>query len=184
MALQDLTPQLRTRLSRMERAVGWFVILAIAILVFGFAYYAYHTAARKGWFLTKATYFTYTEEASGLKVGDPVTLMGSDAGQITSIVPMPADQFVYNVYIEFELKWPYFEYMWTEGSRAKVATADLLGKRVVQVTKGTGGYPTYIFNPLREVSIVEARSLPDIADWAMAEEIQSPDSTNLLAYPK
>jgi hypothetical protein len=184
MALQDLTPQLRTRLSRMERAVGWFVILAVAILVFGFAYYAYHTAARKGWFLTKAAYFTYTEEASGLKVGDPVTLMGSEAGQITSIVPMPADQFVYNVYIEFELKWPYFEYMWTEGSRAKVATADLLGKRVVQVTKGTGGYPTYIFNPLREVSVAEARSLPDLSDWAMAEEIQSPDSTNLIAYPK
>ena len=28
MALQDLTPQLRTRLSRMERAVGWFVSLS------------------------------------------------------------------------------------------------------------------------------------------------------------
>ncbi len=184
MALQDLTPQLRTRLSRMERAVGWFVILALAILVFGFGYYTYHIAQRKGWFLTKATFFTYTEEASGLKVGDPVTLMGSDAGEITAIVPMPADQFVYNIYIEFELKWPYFEYMWTEGSRAKVATADLLGKRVVQVTKGTGGYPTYTFHPLREVSMSEAQSLPDAADWAMAEEIQEPMGTNLLAYPK
>ena len=39
MALQDLTPQLRTRLSRMERAVGWFVALAMALLVFGFVYY-------------------------------------------------------------------------------------------------------------------------------------------------
>ena len=35
MALQDLTPQLRTRLSRMERAVGWFVALAVLLLVFG-----------------------------------------------------------------------------------------------------------------------------------------------------
>ena len=32
MGLQDLTPQLRTRLSRMERAVGWFVVLATALL--------------------------------------------------------------------------------------------------------------------------------------------------------
>ena len=39
MALQDLTPQLRTRLNRMERAVGWFVLLATALLIFGFAYY-------------------------------------------------------------------------------------------------------------------------------------------------
>ena len=76
MALQDLTPQLRTRLSRMERAVGWFVVLAMASLVFGFAYYAYHTAQRKGWFLTKAPYYTFTDSASGIKVGDPVMLMG------------------------------------------------------------------------------------------------------------
>ena len=33
MALQDLTPQLRTRLSRMERTVGWFVFLATALLL-------------------------------------------------------------------------------------------------------------------------------------------------------
>jgi hypothetical protein len=48
MALQDLTPQLRTRLSRMERAVGWFVVLATALLFFGFGYYVYETANRKG----------------------------------------------------------------------------------------------------------------------------------------
>ena len=34
MALQDLTPQLRTRLSRMERAVGWFVLFAVLLLGF------------------------------------------------------------------------------------------------------------------------------------------------------
>ena len=184
MALQDLTPQLRTRLSRMERAVGWFVILAMGLLIFGFVYYVYHTAERKGWFVLKAPYFTYTSEATGLKVGDPVTLMGFDAGEITAIVPMPAEQFVYNVYIEFELKWPNFEYMWTEGSRAKVATADLLGKRVLQVSKGTGGYPTYVFHPLREMSIAEAQSLPADTSWVMAEEIQSATGTNLLAKPK
>jgi glycerol-3-phosphate acyltransferase PlsY len=33
MALQDLTPQLRTRLNRMERAVGWFVLLAAVLLI-------------------------------------------------------------------------------------------------------------------------------------------------------
>src|SRR5206468_54504 len=124
MALQDLTPQLRTRLSRMERAVGWFVIIAVGLLLFGLGYYLYNTAERKGWFLTKAPFFTFADRGTGLKVGDPVRLMGFDAGQITEIKPMPADQFVYNVYIEFELKYPNYDYMWTEGSQAKVATAD------------------------------------------------------------
>ena len=49
MALQDLTPQLRTRLSRVERAVGWFVFLATLLLLFGFGYYLKHTAERRGW---------------------------------------------------------------------------------------------------------------------------------------
>ncbi len=63
MALQDLTPQLRTRLSRMERAVGIFVGLAAVLLLSGFFYYLYHTAVRKGWFLTKATYYTTLERS-------------------------------------------------------------------------------------------------------------------------
>ena len=44
MGLQDLTPQLRTRLSRMERAVGWFVVLATALLVFMAAALAVRTS--------------------------------------------------------------------------------------------------------------------------------------------
>ena len=149
MALQDLTPQLRTRLSRMERAVGWFVMLALTALAFGFGYYLYNTAQRKGWFLTKAPYFTFVQSAIGLKPGDPVKLMGFDAGSITKIEPMPGDQFDYNVYVEFVLKAPNYGYIWTEGSQAKIATADFLGKRVLEVSKGVGGYPTYVFGPLR-----------------------------------
>ncbi len=183
MALQDLTPQLRTRLSRMERAVGWFVALALALLVFGFAYYVYHTAERKGWFLTKAPYYTYTERASGLKVGDPVMLMGLTVGQITRMEPMSPDS-PYNICVEFEIKDPYYGYLWTEGSRAKVTTADLLGKRVLEVTKGTNGYPTYVFYPLREVSLEEARSLPDLSRWLLAQEVWDATGTNLVAKAK
>src|SRR5580658_945084 len=89
MPLQDLTPQLRTRLNRMERAVGWFVFLATALLLFGFGYYIYQKAQQKGWFLPKAKFLTYVNDASGLKVGDPVLLMGFQVGQITSIAAMP-----------------------------------------------------------------------------------------------
>ena len=184
MALQDLTPQLRTRLSRMERAVGWFVTLAMALLAFGFVYYVYHTAEKKGWLLTKATYYSYSDRATGLKVGDPVMLMGLAVGQITSLEPMPPDEFHHNIYVEFQIKAPYYGYLWTEGSRAKFAPADLLGNRVLEVTKGTGGYPTYVFYPLREVSIAEARSLTDSSHWLLAQEVWDQTGTNLVAKAK
>jgi ABC-type transporter Mla subunit MlaD len=171
MALQDLTPQLRTRLSRMERAVGWFVALATALLLFGFGYYIYKTAERKGWFKTRAPYFTLIDRATGLRVGDPVVLMGFDVGRITDVKPMPPADFQYNVYVEFEIIEPNYGYMWTVGSRAKVTTADLLGKRVLEVTKGTGGYPTYQFHPLRQVTVADARNLPEQNKWLTAEDI-------------
>ncbi len=183
MALQDLTPQLRTRLSRMERAVGWFVFLAVALLAFGFVYYVYNTAERKGWFKTKALYYTFTDGAQGLRVGDPVKLMGLDVGQITRIEPMPPENFQYNMYVEFAIKDPYYGYLWTEGSRAKVAIADLLGKRMLEVSKGTGGYPSYVFHPRRVMSLAEARSLPDPQRWLFGELIFDPNSTNVLGRP-
>jgi len=181
MALQDLTPQLRTRLSRMERAVGWFLMIALVLLVCGFVYYIYNTAERKGWFLTKAPYYTFVKSATGLKPGDPVMLMGFAAGSIVDIKPMPGDQFVYNVYVEFVLKDPNYGYIWTEGSRAKITTADLLGKRVLEVTKGTDGVPTYIFHPLQVVSLAQARDLPNYSAWALAEDIS--EGTNLIGKP-
>src|SRR6516225_8659730 len=180
MALQDLTPQLRTRLSRMEREVGWFVLLAAGLLVFGFAYYVYNTAERKGWFKIKATYYTYTEGASGLKEGDPVKLMGLDVGQITLIVPMPAEQFEHNMFVEFALKDPFYGYVWTKGSKAKVATADLLGKRVLEVSKGTGGHPTHIFWPQRLLSVGELESLPEWQKWLLGQDVYDASGTNLI----
>jgi len=179
MALQDLTPQLRTRLSRMERAVGWFVLLAAALLLLGFAYYVRSTAQRKGWFVTKASYFTFTDRATGLKVGDPVFLMGLEVGQITDLKPMPPYE-PYEIYVQFELKAPYFGYIWTEGSRAKVATADLLGKRVLEVTKGIQGAPTYIFHPLRDVALAEVGALPQFEAWRLAEDIYATNGLDLV----
>src|SRR5512137_37100 len=171
MALQDLTPQLRTRLSRMERAVGWFVLLATAMLMFGFGYYVYHTAQRKGWFLTKAPYFTFTDRATGLKVGDPVVMMGLEVGQITRMVPQPPEDIYYDIYVEFEIKAPFYGYLWSEGSRAKVNSADFLGKRQLEVTKGTNGCPTYLFHPIRRLPPAEARNLPDLERWKLGEDI-------------
>lgn len=179
MGLQDLTPQLRTRLSRMERAVGWFVLLAAALLVFGLGYYIQNTARREGWFKTRAPYFTFVNRATGLKPGDPVMLMGFEAGQITKVLPQPPNDFIYNVYVEFEIIEPNEGYLWTEGSRTKVES-DFLGKRVLEVTKGTGGYATYLFYPLHELTLAEAERLESPEKWELGTDVYDETETNLV----
>jgi ABC-type transporter Mla subunit MlaD len=145
MALQDLTPQLRTRLSRMERAVGGFVLLATVLLLFGFGYYLYNTAARKGWFIQKVPYMTSLANATGLKEGDPVVLMGFSVGEITRIEANgPFDP--YGVTVFFQVKKPYYGYVWSD-SVVKVANAGFLGSRSLEITKGVVGVPTVLENP-------------------------------------
>jgi ABC-type transporter Mla subunit MlaD len=178
MSLQDLTPQLRTRLSRVERAVGWFVLLATGLLIFGFVYYLLHTAERKGWFKRRATYYTMVDRATGLRVGDPVMLMGFEVGQITDVKPQPPWD-AYNVYLQFEVKEPGYGYLWTAGSYAKITTADLLGKRVLEVTKGTNGHATYLFYPMRRLTLAEARGLAHPDKWQLAEDVYAQE-TNLV----
>lgn len=147
MPVQDLTPQLRTRLSRVERAVGVFVIIATLLLLGGLAFYVYSTAQRKGWLLKKFNYHTFVDTATGIRVGQPVKMMGFDAGTITHIVPMDP-YFAYgNVYIQFEVREPYQGYIWDD-SRAKVIALGFLGERGIEVSKGGGSgrtnlHPTY-----------------------------------------
>src|SRR3954467_2389188 len=98
MAVQDLTPQLRTRLSRLEKVVGWFVTVATLLLVAGLTYYVISGAKSKGWFRTKAPYFTYLESGAGLKAGDKVLMMGFPIGEI-STVTAEAPEKNENVYV-------------------------------------------------------------------------------------
>ena len=58
---------------------------ATVLLLVGLAYYLYHLAERKGWFLVKAPYFTYLESGAGIRPGDAVRLMGFDVGKITHV---------------------------------------------------------------------------------------------------
>ena len=182
MALQDLTPQLRTRLSRMERAVGWFVFLAAALLLFGFGYYIYHTAERKGWFKIKAPFFTYVKTSSGLSVGDPVVLMGFPVGQITRIQPMPPRD-LHNVKVEFEVLDDSFRQLWTGGSYVKVNAADFLGKRQIEVTRGTNGYAIVVTQPVSIHTLEEAKKLMAAApgNWQLAQDVFDGKS-NLLFH--
>lgn len=139
MALHDLTPELRTRMRGVERLVGLFVSVAVLLLVCGFGYYLYHTAKRKGWFETKVTCFTYLRNATGLNVGDPVKMLGFNAGTISVIKPMKP--FFYQgselapVYVEFLIQGDNIGYVWDE-SYVNISTGDFLGKRGFELIPG------------------------------------------------
>jgi ABC-type transporter Mla subunit MlaD len=126
-----------------ERAVGLFVALAALLLLAGFAYYLHHTATRKGWFLQKVPYYVYLRDATGLKPGDPVKMMGFDIGHIMQVTPMPPTEWFvtnhYNVFVQFDVIEPNFGYIWTD-STVKINSSDFLGNRLIEVVKGqTGG---------------------------------------------
>ena len=134
MAVQDLTPQLRTRLSRLEKVVGWFVTVAVLLLLGGLAYYLHKVADTKGWFIIKAPYYVYLDTGAGIKPGDKVRLMGFDAGEIIHVKPERPDSGE-NVYVEFEMFGDNIGYVWDD-SLVKVKSAGLLGARYLEVTKG------------------------------------------------
>jgi ABC-type transporter Mla subunit MlaD len=182
MALQDLTPQLRTRLSRMEKTVGWFVFIATALLLFGFGYYLYHTAENKGWFKIKVQFHTYVQSSAGLNVGDKVYMMGFPVGEITLIKAMPPRD-LHNVRIEFQIVDPYFRYIWTGGSVVKVNAASFLGRQL-EVTRATNGYaicvtqPVTVFSNLDELA-QNVQAQP--GEWQLAQEVFD-QNTNLLFH--
>jgi ABC-type transporter Mla subunit MlaD len=190
MPLQDLTPQLRTRLSRVERAVGFFVGFAALLLLFGFICYLYHTAARKRWFVRKVPYYVYVRNASGLKVGDPVKMMGFDVGEISEVTPMPPEEWFvqnqYNVFVRFLIQPPNYGYIWTDSS-VKIAAADFLGNRVLEVIKGQTGKATVLETNGTIVEILSENfqdtyvkySPQDKGVWLMEVE-ESPAATEKL----
>jgi len=178
MALQDLTPQLRTRLSRMERAVGWFVFVATALLLFGFGYYLKHTAEQRGWFTIKAKFTTYVSSSVGLNVGDDVVMMGFRVGKITFIHALPPGDNR-NVQLEFEVKDPYFRYVWRDGSVVKVNSADFLGKRQIEVTRGTNGPAIAVTQPITlftNIDDLKAAVGATTNRWQLQQDILDGDS--------
>jgi hypothetical protein len=160
--------------------VGWFVFLATALLLFGFGYYLYHTAERKGWFKIKAPFLTYVQSASGLSVGDPVYMMGFPVGEITSVAPQkPYEK--HNVKVEFEIREPFFRYIWTGGSYVKINAAGFLNQRQLEVTRATNGYAIVVTQPVYVKTVDELKQLvteqPD--QWQLSQEVFDANS-NLI----
>lgn len=146
--------------------VGVFVLLATLLLIGGLAYYIWHTAQRKGWFLLRLPYYTQLDAAAGLNVGDPVKLMGFNAGQITFITALPPFSGK-NVYVEFTVQDPYIGYMWTD-SYVRLSSGDVFGKRYLELVQGgttgqTNLAPTYDVRKFTNWNVVRSKA---VAQWS------------------
>jgi hypothetical protein len=170
MPLQDLTPELRTRLSRIERTVGWFVIIATLILLAGFAWYLYAAAQSRGWFVTKINYATGLNDATGFKEGDVVKLMGFPVGQVTRIVPNDPKR-ARGLTIYFNIRDPYYGYIWYD-SHVRVMD-NFLGERYLQIEKGRIGEPTAFTNKTGELLVLNR-----IAAWHKYQSLTNELKTN------
>jgi ABC-type transporter Mla subunit MlaD len=162
--------------------VGWFVFLATALLLFGFGYYIYHTAERKGWFKIKAPFFTYVQSSSGLSVGDDVYMMGFAVGKITSVEPQKPYE-PHNVKVNFEIVDPYFRYLWTGGSYLKVNAAGFLNQRQLEVTRATNGYAICVSQPISVLGLNEAKKLAaeSPGHWQLAQDVLD-EKSNLIFH--
>lgn len=173
MALQDLTPQLRTRLSRMERAVGWFVFLAMVLLLASLAFYIRQVARDRGWGEIKAKFHTFVQSSAGLKEGDKIVMMGFEVGEITMVRVMPPGD-PHNVRVEFEIRDPYFRYIAREGSVVIVNSAGFLNQRQLEITRGTNNsYALCVTQPVFDKTIPEIQQL--VSDephkWQLAQDL-------------
>jgi hypothetical protein len=91
---------------------------------------------------------------------------------------MPPWGSEHNVYVEFEILEPFYGYLWTTGSVAELSESGFLGKRQLNLRKGTGGYATYVDFAFREkMSLSEAGTLQHPDKWRLAEDIYQ--GTNL-----
>jgi hypothetical protein len=112
------------------------------------------------------------DTAAGMRVGDKIKLMGFDVGEITEITAMPPFNY-YNVFVSFVVYQEFYGYLWSD-SRARVTAADFLGGRIIEVTKGTNGYPTFLFNELQAVTVPDAMRLAPSTSWVFNQEIADP----------
>ncbi len=123
MALQDLTPQLRTRLHKVEWMVMSFLVGALLLIAGSVTWFIRATGEARGWWITQVPYYTYVAQGTGIKVGTPVQLMGFKVGQVTQVEPVNLDlrrswdyyaTNNFNVYVAFTVHEPYPGYIGTD----------------------------------------------------------------------
>ena len=79
----------------------------------------------------------------------------------------------HNVEVDFEIVDPYFRYLWTGGSYLKVNAADFLGKRQLEITRGTNGYALVVTQPVFVKTVDELKQLAaaEPGQWQLSQDV-------------
>ena len=143
MALQDLTPQLRTRLRKVEWVVVLFLLGALALGFAGLGFFIKTTGDKRGWWVRQVPYYTYLRDGSSVKVGTPVKMLGFTIGEVVQIDTAPDDPWHrsegFNVFVRFLVRDPYHGYIFTD-SKLKVSglPIDIAGGNFLEITRSQG----------------------------------------------
>ncbi len=148
MALQDLTPQLRTRLRRVEWLVVLFLSGTVLLALTGFAWFIKSTGDARGWWVTQVPYYTYLSDGGTVKIGTPVKMMGFTIGEVVELNTTDDTEWNraqnYNVFVRFLVRHPYQGYIFTD-SYVKLGglPIDFAGGSFLEVVRTSGkGFPT------------------------------------------
>lgn len=110
-----------------ERIAGLFVVLAfVAALSLSLA-----VAIQKGWFASKASYYTHLPSASGLHQGTQVLLSGLRAGWVDSVEFKDAGK----IEVKFSVFEKYRQYL-TQGTELQVTRPHIVGEKVLELVTG------------------------------------------------
>lgn len=143
MALQDLTPQLRTRLRRVEWVVVLFLVGAVIVGLIGLGFFIKTTGDKRGWWVRQVPYYTYLRDGNSVKVGTPVKMLGFTIGEVVQIDTAPDDSWHrsegFNVFVRFLVRDPYHGYIFTD-SKLKVSgmPIDIAGGNFLEITRSQG----------------------------------------------
>jgi phospholipid/cholesterol/gamma-HCH transport system substrate-binding protein len=116
------------------------VLILVALIILGVAVVKLGQAGNL--FGKRYTLVSFVGNASGLRVGGPVTVAGQLAGSIKEIKFLPPDaDTTRNLKLVVEVNYTLHDQV-RQDSRAKIKTLGLLGDKVYDITVGTPQYRT------------------------------------------
>jgi hypothetical protein len=83
--------------------------------------------------------------------------------------------------VEFEVRDNYFRYIWTGGSYVKVNSADFLGKRQLEITRGTNGPAVCVTQPgfIKTIPELEQIITSETNRWQLYQDVFD-ENSNLV----
>ena len=146
------------------------VLMAVAILIIGVAILKLGQAGNL--FGKRYRLVSYIGNASGLRVGGPVTVAGQLAGSIKAIKFLPPDaDTTKNLELVVEINYSIRDQV-RQDSRAKIATLGLLGDKVYDVSVGTPKYrPLHEGDTLLVVPAMDYEAVVRQASSAITEVV-------------